>query len=100
MSSKSTRFGISALLILGMVGFLGAAGEQRQPARYDASIIATTGDLVVVDHQTNKLFIYGQHHADWVLRSTTDLNQVGAVKIEPQHPPQDTLREALGRDAD
>ena len=101
MFRKSIALCSLLVLVAISLGLLGAAAADRDPSspgRYDASIMATTGDLVVVDHHTNKLHVYGQHDGSWVLRSSTDLMQVGQVKIEPQRPPKDLLDKALGRE--
>ena len=103
MSVRATIICMGAAMVLGATGLLVAAGEGEAhgpvAGRYDASIIAT-GDLVVVDQHTGKLHIYGQHKQNWVLRSTTDLTQAGAVKIEPEHPSMEAVREAMGRGED
>lgn len=85
-------------VLIGVLTATAADPDASIAARYDASILATTGDLVVVDHHTQKMYIYAQYKGDWVMRSFTDLSQVGSVKIEPQAPPAAELKKALGRD--
>ncbi len=101
MSRNSIAFSLMVMMVAISMCLIGAAAADREapfPARYDASIVATTADLVVVDHNTQKMYVYGQHKGSWVLRSFTDLTQVGAVKLEPQGPAADEVDRALGRE--
>ena len=85
----------AGLIIAGVMVMIGASPAVEDSRRYDASVVPMTSDIQIVDHQSNTLYVYGQHEGAFVLRMSLDLTRAGDIKIVPNHPPKDKVQEAL-----